>query len=181
MSKWVNTGDINPRSGTAFMREPEIDTRGFRAECIETVSESNVGGDEKRILIRQGDVFLSRQNFESALDTVGARLEGSEIVRPDNYGNDARFEIASEEGLRELFSAAHAYGGIEEDNLSALIQIGEDDPMDQDRRFPGDITVYPEGSSIWSIIENEASGFDYPHGKPPVSPIGTIRDADPQP
>lgn len=169
---WKNVGDANPRNGGKFFREAAIDRNGdFSAECIETINETVVGGDEKRVLIRQGVVFLSRDNFQDALETVGARLEGDEIVRPGHNADEERFLILSDEGLTELLQAAHAYAGIDDLHLETLVQIGEDDIYDQDRKFPGDITVYPHESSIWSIIEREANGFDYPHGKPPAEPL----------
>ena len=169
---WKNVGDINPREGGKFVRNPEIGASGnFTAECIETINETTVGGDEKRILIRQGIVFLVEKNFQDALDTVGARLVGDEIVRPGHYGEEERFPISSEEGLIEMFHAAHAYGGIDDLDLQVVVQIGEDEVYDQEKRFGDEVTVYPYESSIWAIIERETNGFDMPHGKPPAEPL----------
>lgn len=169
---WKNVGDANPRNGGKFFRDAAIDRNGdFSAECIETINESVIDGDEKRVLIRQGIVFLSRTNFQDALETVGARLEGDEIIRPGHHADEERFSVTSEEGRTELFHAAHAYAGIDDVHLESLVQIGEDDIYDRDRKFTGDITIYPYEASIWPIIEREANGFDYPHGKPPAEPL----------
>jgi hypothetical protein len=161
---WINTGDIDPQQGTAFYRAAHIDETGdFNAEAIEVISERNVGGDEKRFLLRMGDFFLSGKNFNSALQTVGARLDGAQIVRGDGQGDD-RFAVTSDEGLRELFIAGHAYGGLQGPEWEILAQIGKDDEYDQDRKFPGERHIYRAGTSIWAVIAHELPGFDLPEG-----------------
>lgn len=161
---WINTGDINPQQGTAFYRAAQIDESGdFNAEAIEVISERDVGGDEKRFLLRMGDFFLARKNFESALQTVGARLEGTQIVR-DGAGEGERFAMTSEEGLRELFIAGHAYSGLQDPEWDLLIQIGKDEDYDQDRKFPGERHMYRHGTSVWAVIANELPGFELPEG-----------------
>lgn len=167
---WINTGDINPQQGTTFYRDPAFDAQGdFSAEVIEVINETAVGGDEKRLLLRQGMFFLSRENFASALATVGARLDGNEITRGDIEDGD-RFEIRSEEGLRELFVAGHAYGGLQGPDLESLVQIGKDEPYDQDRKFPGERSFFRAGTSIWQILSAEMDAFPLPEGMPRARP-----------
>ena len=157
---WMNVGDVNPQQGTLIYQDPEISNGDFTAEAIETVNERNVGGDESRFLIRRGTVYLAEENFASALETVGARIEGDEIVRPDHHGGEERFPIRSEEGMRELLIAAHAYGGIDDVDIESFVQIGPDTPYDQPRKFTGDLFVYRAGSSPWSVIAQEAEVGD---------------------
>lgn len=157
---WMNVGDVNPQQGTLIYQDPEISNGDFTAEAIETVNEQNVGGDESRFLIRRGTVYLAAENFASALETVGARIEGDEIVRPDHHGGEERFQIRSEEGMRELLIAAHAYGGIDDVDVESFVQIGPDTPYDQPRKFTGDLFVYRAGSSPWSVIAQEAEVGD---------------------
>ncbi|WP_027234121.1 hypothetical protein [Leisingera caerulea] len=164
--QWVHTGDIKPENGAAYVRNPEIDEGGdFSAEIIECIPETNVGGDEKRHLLRQGTVFLPRKSFKDALATVGARIDGDYIVRPGHHGPDERFAADSAEGLLELFHAAHAYGSVEAE-IEAVVQIGADQDYDQDRKFTGERCIFYHGSALESIIEQVMDGFDYPHGKP---------------
>lgn len=158
---WQNMGDISPRAGTSLMRNPEIDVNGdFTSEIVETVPESNIGGDESRFLIRQGTLFLAAKNFASALDTVGAAIDGMSITRPDHHGGSERFDLTSDEGLKELFMAAKAYGGIEPD-IETFVKIGVETAYDQEQKFEGDVTVYPSNRSLWSIMRRELDGFDY--------------------
>ncbi|MBW3243682.1 hypothetical protein KUV57_13500 [Epibacterium sp. DP7N7-1] len=161
---WINTGDINPLQGTAFYRKAQIDENGdFNAEAIEVISEQNVGGDEKRFLLRMGDFFLAKENFASALDTVGARLDGMQIIRDTADGNE-RILMTSEEGMRELFIAGYAYSGLQSPEWDLLIQIGKDEEYDQDRKFTGERHMYRAGTSVWAVIANELPGFELPEG-----------------
>jgi hypothetical protein len=157
---WTNVGDVNPQQGALIYQDPEISNGDFTAEAIETVNEQAVGGDESRFLIRRGTVYLAEENFASALATVGARLEDEEIVRPDHNGGEERFPIGSEEGMRELLIAAHAFGGIDNVDIESLVQIDPYTPYDQPRKFTGDLCVYRAGSSPWSIIAQEAEVRD---------------------
>ncbi len=157
---WKNIGDISAKSGTLLVRDAELDDGGFRVDAIETICETTVGGDDSTFLIRQGEVFLKARDFASALDTVGAKLDGDMISRPDHHGGIETFAVDSDEGLLELCHAAHAYGGIDDAGTS-LARIGFPTPYDQDPKFDGEITFYPEGTSLWAIMRLEMDGFDY--------------------
>jgi len=170
---WRNVGDVNPLNGALLYQDPEISNGDFTAEAIETVSERNVGGDECRFLVRVGTVHLSAGNFASALGTVGARLEGDVIVRADHHGGEERFPVTSEEGLRELLIAAHAFGGIDNVDIETFVQIGEDSPYDLPKKFGENPTVYPGDANLWAVVAREAEVPDLPQaqGAPAVDPI----------
>ena len=160
---WKNFGDISPRSGTLLGR-PEtfsLDARGFSGEAVVTIPETAVGGDDQVFLLRQGDVFVSRANLASALDVIGASLQGEDIVQPDHHGNPERHAITSEEGMAILFMAAHAYGGIDNVEISELVRIGPPDPQSSAPRFDGAVTAYAAGSSLWAIMRATFDGFDH--------------------
>lgn len=162
---WKNYGDMDPRQGAFLVRNPSLDRNGdFTAECIETVCENNVGGDESRFMIRQGNIFLSAKNFASALDVIGSKLEDGVIVTPGHYGEDLFEKVNSEQGLAFLAGAAHAYAGIDDVEISALVQIGKDEVYDMDRKFEGDLNIYSKNSSLWAIMERELDGFTRPEG-----------------
>lgn len=170
---WTNVGDINPRSGALLFQDPEIDASGdFRAEAIESICETDVGGDECRFLLRRGTVFLAAKNFASALDTVGAKIEAGVISRPGHHADTEVFDIASPDGLRELFQAAHAYGGIGDVDIESFVQIGKDSPYDQPHKLGTDPLVYPEGTSLWAIMADrlELGEFGPAQGKEPAVP-----------
>ncbi|MCW3784294.1 hypothetical protein [Defluviimonas salinarum] len=173
---WINLGDIDPKCGTVLMRAESAEFDGdFRADAAESVPETCVGGDDAVFLLRSGTVFLSGKNIPSALATVGARLEGDTIVRPGHHGDEERFPMTSAEGLREIFRAAHAFGGIDGIDISSLVRIGLPGRMDREPRFDGEITFYPEKTSLWAIMRRELDGFDLAPEKAPVeaTPIDT--------
>lgn len=163
---WQNVGDINP-SGALLFQDANIDASGdFCADAVQSICETAIGGDEKRFILRRGDVFLSAKNFSSALDTVGARLEGSQIIRPGHHGDDESFDISSTEGLRELFHAAHAFKGIEGPEYESFVQIGPDTEYDQPKKFGEDPIIYVEGTNLWAIIADrmEIPDLEEAHG-----------------
>jgi len=171
---WKNLGDINPASGTFLIRNPTINSRGdFEAEAVDVTPESNVGGDDRRFLIRQGNLYLSRDNFSSAVEVLGQRIsaDGKVILT-----NDGEIELDSDDGLVELAHATMGYGGIDDVDISTLVQIGVDTPYSQDRKFTGDLVIYRSNASLWSVMERELDGFDYPHGKPKASPIRVVEE-----
>jgi len=156
--RWTNVGDINPTSGALLFQEAAIDASGdFSAEAAESICETSVGGDESRHLLRQGTVFLAARNFASALETVGARLDAAagKIIRADHHGGEVTVDLTSEDGLRELFQAAHAYGGIDNVNIEVYVQIGRDEAYDAPRKFGDDPIQYRRGTSLWTIMEQE--------------------------
>ena len=154
--RWTNVGDINPTSGALLFQDAEIEASGdFSAEAIESICETAVGGDEGRFLLRRGTVYLAARNFASALETVGAKLEDGQIIRPDHHGGETRFDMTSPEGLRELFQAAHAYGGIDVVDIEVFVQIGRDEPYDAPHKFGTDPVIFRKGTSLWAIMERE--------------------------
>lgn len=170
---WKNVGDVSPLNGILLYQDPEISNGDFTAEAIETLSERNVGGDECRFLVRRGTVHLSAANFPSALDTVGARLEGDTIIRANHHGGEESFPISSEEGLRELLMAAHAFGGIDNVDIESFVQIGEDSPYDSPKKFGEDPTIYSGDANLWAIVAREAEVADLPQaqGAPAADPV----------
>lgn len=153
---WTNVGDINPTSGALLFKDAKIEASGdFTAEAIESICESAVGGDEGRFLLRSGTVYLAARNFASALDTVGAKLEQGQIIRPDHHGGEMRFDLTSPDGLREMFQAAHAFGGIDVVDIEVFVQIGRDQPYDAPHKFGTDPVIFRSGTSLWTIMERE--------------------------
>lgn len=167
---WQNVGDINA-SGALLFIDAEVNAAGdFSAEAVQSICETAIGGDEKRFILQRGEVYLAAKNFASALDVVGARLEDGQIVRPDHQGNDERFDIASPEGLRELFHAAHAYKGIEGPEYDSFVQIGPDTEYDQPKRLNDNPVIYAEGTCLWAIIADrmEIPDLEFAQGKTAV-------------
>jgi len=158
---WKNIGDMSPKAGALVVRDAALDDGDFRAEAVETISESNVGGDESVILLRQGEIFLQARDFASALETVGATIKDGVISRPDHHGDLTHFAVDSDEGLRELTHAAHAYSGLADPEITSLVRIGFPTPYDQDPKFDGEMTFYPEDTNLWAIMRLELDGFDY--------------------
>jgi len=158
---WTNIGDMSPKDGALVVRDAALDDGDFRVEAVETISETNVGGDESVTLLRQGEIFLQERDFASALETVGATIKDGVISRPNHQGELDSFPVDSDEGLRELTHAAHAHSGIAEPEVTSLVRIGFPTPYDQDPKFDGEMTFYPEGTSLWAVMRLELEGFDY--------------------
>ena len=170
---WKNVGDVSPLNGILLYRAPEISDGDFTAEAIETISETNMGGDECRFLVRAGTVHLSAANFSSALATVGAKLEGDMIIRAGHHDGEERLPISSEEGLRELLIAAHGLGGIDNVDIETLVQIGEDSAYDLPKKFGEDPTIYSGDANLWAVVAREAEVPDLPQaqGAPAADPV----------
>lgn len=161
MDVWQNLGDINPTSGTYLVRGREIDSRGdFRAECITVTPESDVGGDDRVFLLRQGDLFLSRKNMGSALEVIGAKLDRDRIEMPDHHGKVASIPLRSPEGQQVLADAARAYSGIDCLEVESLVRVGLPTRYDQSPKFRGEITVFSEASDFWAILRHQLDGVD---------------------
>ncbi|MEP3667058.1 MAG: hypothetical protein ABJN42_10040 [Roseibium sp.] len=159
---WENIGDVNPKQGTTLINpaSAEISRNGdFQVEAITVTPESQIGGSDSAFTLRRGDIFLSSDNFISALEAIGADLQGERIVMENS---DSAPLLESPEGLMIMASAAQAYVGIEDPDIDSLVQIGLPDRMDQDPKFDGEVTFYPEGSSIWSIMEEHLGAFEHP-------------------
>lgn len=158
---WVNRGDISPTSGALLFRpkEASLSRRDFSVPVVETISESNVGGSDRVMLITTGNVFLDAKSYASALDVIGVSLhDGIVLGVPDvtTEGSRTRYvPLPSPEGVLTLADAAHAYGGVEAD-ISTVVSIGLPDHHDQDRRFDGETVYYPEDADIWAVLRNEA-------------------------
>lgn len=183
---WKNIGDIDPKRGALLFSGAELERDGLTASVIQTISESTVGGDPNRILMRRGQTWLRGGDFISALETVGARLEadgpGMEneyIVRPGHHGEDERIPLRSDAGIEELFNAAYAFGGMSKINIERSVQIGEGD------NAPGVLTrsptIYPEETDIWSILQRElrVSHLEQAEGRPEARPVSVEEDPSP--
>jgi hypothetical protein len=171
---WKNIGDISPKNGALLYRDPEITPSGdFTAEAIETISETVMGGDECRILMRRGTVFLSAANLSSAFESAGARLDGTDLVRPGPDGDVLRMPLSSQEGMGELFRAAHGFGGIDVLDIEAFVQIGEDSPYDLPRKLDLELTIYPGDANLWSVLAREMEVCDLTEaeGAPQAEPV----------
>jgi hypothetical protein len=160
MGEWRNFGDVDPKQGTFMVRNARIEDGNFMADSIVVIPESDVGGSDRVFDIGAGDLFLGCEKFASALATVGARLDGSVIIRPGLEGREDRIEPGTREYLDELAYAANAYCGPEYD-YSTLVGIGIPTPYDQSSKFDGEVELFAEGTSLWSIIKTVTDGFDY--------------------
>ena len=165
MSAWTNRGDINPESGTFLVRHTEIDPRGdFRAECITVTPESDVGGDDRVFLLRQGQMFLSRKDIGSALGTIGATLVGDRIDMPGHHGEIVSTPLHSPDGEWILADAAHAYAGIDLLECDALVRVGLPGPYDPSPKFSGEIVVFTGASDFWAILRHQLDGVEAVEG-----------------
>lgn len=168
MSEWKNIGDIDLRSGALLIRGGAVDRNGdFSVDIVDVTPKSNVGGDDQRFLIRSGTGFLGAKNFASALEMIGASIdpESLAITVPDHNGDDEVRQEGTEEWVRTMADATYAYGGIDDVDISTLVQIGKDGPHFQERKFDGDLHVYYEGSSLSAIMRKELDAFDFEDGK----------------
>jgi len=157
---WINIGDINPKAGTTFVSDMQLeDGEDFRAQGIEVTPESHVGGSDSVFLIRSGELFVAGKNIPAALEVVGARLEGRNIVRPDHHGGEERIRMDSPEGLLELAQAANGYTCFD-DHDAPLVRIGMPSRYDPEPRFDGEMTLFTEDTSIWAILREMCDGFD---------------------
>lgn len=177
--EWLNIGDIDPRSGTTLVRDLEFDGKSFSGEAIEVIPESQVGGSEEVFLIRQGDLFLSEENFSSALQTVGAKLEDGFILRPDHAGDVSQISLRSPEGLLEMANAANAYTSIENGGPGFLVRTGLPTVFDPEARFDGDPVIYRNGTSLWAILRRDADGFQDTPEENPVDAVPFCADTGP--
>jgi len=171
---WKNIGDVNPKNGALLYRDPEISPCGdFTAEAIETINETVMGGDECRILMRRGTVFLSAGNLSAAVEAAGVRLDGTDLVRPGPDGDERRMPLSSQEGMGELFRAAHGFGGIDHVDIRAFVQIGEDSPYDLPRKLDFEPTIYPGDANLWSVLAREMEVCDLTEaeGAPQAEPV----------
>lgn len=158
---WKNQGDINPECGAFLVCDAETDPSGdFRARCITVTPESDVGGDDRVFLLRQGDLFLSRKDMGSALEVVGATLNRDRIEMPDHHGKVASIPLRSPEGEQVLADAARAYSGIDDLDAESLVRIGLPTPYDQSPKFPGEISVFTATSDFWAILRHCLDGVD---------------------
>lgn len=167
MTDWKNIGDIRPESGTLLIRGGEIDRNGdFSIEMVEVIPETAVGGDDSRFLLRSGTGFLAAKNFAGALETIGASIDPGSlaITRPGHHGDTIVEQAGTGDWIRTMAHAAHAYGGIDDVDISTLVQIGRDQPCSQDRKFTGDIDIFASNSNLWAIMRKELDGFDYDDG-----------------
>lgn len=157
---WINLGDVSPEQGTVLMRNAEIINGAFEAEIVESICETAIGGDETRFLLRSGALYLDDRNMASALQTIGAKIDGRKITLEG--GSDV--DMASDEGLITLFHAAQGSSNMDVD-CELLVKIGKAQAYDQDVKFDterhGEFLQVRAGTSLWSVMRNRLDGFDY--------------------
>lgn len=157
MSEWKSYGDINPEYGTWLMRNARLEGDEFHADVIQIIPETDVGGSDRVFDISAGLLFLARKDWPAALRTVGAKIEGDHLIRDDGK---TRIDVKNEDFLIELFFAARAHFGAEVE-YSTIVGRGVPMPYDQEGKFEGEVVLFPDGTSLWSIVKSVTDGFDY--------------------
>lgn len=160
MGEWRNLGDLDPKHGAFMVRDARIENGAFHADTVVVIPETDVGGSDRVFDIGSGSLFLARENWASALETSGSRLEGDVILRPGLNGQEDRLEPGTQEYLDELSYATRSYCGPEYE-YSTLTGIGIPTHWDATSKFPGEVVLYPDGTSLWSIMKSVTDGFDY--------------------
>lgn len=161
MNQWKNVGDINPENGARLIKDMYISTTGdFTCEAVDVNCESNIGGSDNVFLLSHGSLFLSKKNMASALDTIGAKLDGDMIVIQDHYGNDESHKMDSEQGLMILADAAYAYSGIEDPD-EVVVSIGMPEDMAPRNSWNGELVLFPDKTNLWAVMRKVLDGFDY--------------------
>ena len=161
IERWTNIGDVSPMQGAFLIRNAEIDPAGdFLCEAVETISETDIGGDEKRIGVTQGMLFCSKACLEKALETMGGSIHDGYVLLDDG----TKHALGSEAGMITLAHAARGFNGVEPDIRLAL-QFGKDEPYDQPLKFTEEWTdeliVLPSNAKPWNALRRYLDGFDY--------------------
>lgn len=173
--EWVNIGDMDPKQGTTLIQDVKIEDSGdFNCTAIEIVPEKSVGGTDKVFIIRAGALHLSKDKMASAFETIGMRLEGEAILTPTHDMDVNETSLGSKQGMLDLAYAANAYGAVEATDYDVLVQIGLLDEYDADPKFPGEVTIYPEGTDMWAIMRDIVHHFNDMREEDPqkATPIG---------
>lgn len=175
ITKWANYGDVNPEHGALLFRNMCFDSRGcFEAECIDTVSESEMGGDECRHRIRQGALFLAPEHFAEALKSIGGQVVAGAIQMPETYAKTGPITLSSDEGLTLLALASHSYNGMAYVDIESWVQIGKETAYDADHVYKGELNIYRKGTSLWSAMVAELDGFSWPGASDKARPYKVI-------
>ena len=178
--EWRNIGDIHPECGTTVVKNPRIRENGdFHVNAIHIQPERHVGGNDRVFMISDGEFVLARQDFESALEGSGSRIEGKNIILLEPTGDTKCVALDSRKGLLEFCEAANNHCALVDrdspDRTSyfagerVLVQIGlpqHDDPDPEFRAF--DTTrFYPNDTSLWAILRDLCAKFnDRPEENP---------------
>lgn len=166
MSAWINLGDIDPENGTFLVDRDtlrlDIGRQSLSARCVAVVPERSFGGASQVFMLQQGVLTLHERDFASALETVGARIEGDDIVAPGHGGEDVRTPIDSAEGRQELIHAAHAYGGMPADSEDIVVATDLPCPEEAARDIFGEPDLwYFNPPSLWAVMRDAFGDFDH--------------------
>jgi hypothetical protein len=159
MTHWKNMGDINPKEGTSLVRDMKVEGDTFTAEVIKIIPETDVGGSDRIFDIGQGNLYLDRDDFASALKAIGREMRGSVIVAQDHNGDEYEIRPGTDEYLTELAHAVMAYSGPEYES-STLVGLGIPSVYDQEAKFPGDPLLFPQGASLWDVVKSVCDGVE---------------------
>lgn len=164
---WLNIGDSDPERGTLLVRRNSLKFSSageVSAHCVEVTPETHVGGSDHVFLIREGSITLSGWDAGSALATIDARIEDRHLVMPDHDGGEMRLPIDGEAAQLEMIRAAHAWGGLHEDDLFFSRVVSTDLPRPDDPDIAGFGKVqawYVDAPSFWAILRAELPHFDH--------------------
>ena len=166
---WINIGDMEIESGTTLVRNQHLDDNGdFRVTAIIVTPETDINGRSNVFNIRQGEMFLSGSDINSALKVVDASRDGDDILRPTQHmlrpGEKVAMEriaMNSSEGLLELCNAANANGPQMKEYSDTLVQVGAVKPVAvSGEYFKGNPIPYPENTSLGFVLRDICAGFD---------------------
>ena len=166
---WTNIGDMNPENGTTLVKNQHLDDKGnFCTAAIVVTPEAHIGGRPNVFNIRQGEMFLSKRDINSALKVVDAKRDGNDILRPTTDmlrpGERVAMEriaMNSPDGLLELCNAVNAYGLQMKEYIDTLVQVGsiKSDVLSMER-FDGPRIRCSENTSLWVVLRVICANFD---------------------
>ena len=160
MGEWKNIGDINPKHGACMVRDLRIENDAFLCDVILVIPETDVGGSDRIFDISAGSMYLARDKWGDALKACGSRIDKDGNILTGVTGHEERIAPGSESYLAALCYATSAYCGPEYES-STLVGIGIPTPFDGPPKFNGEVILYPQGTSLWSIMKSVTDGFDY--------------------
>ena len=178
--EWQNIGYKNPYDSTILANGMQFENDGdFRADVIELRWENFIGGSSRVCLIRQGELFLDGHNITAALGDLGMQRCGQDLLQQDSTGLLKRIAMDSDQGLCILSRVAQTFTGFD-DHDAFVVHIGmpewrDSQPERAQHRFDGDISFYPEGTPIETILRNIYDNFNDKRleDDPDVAPYNT--------
>ena len=163
--EWQNIGYETPYDSTIMASGMQFGNEGdFRADVIEITLENHSGGSQRACLIRRGEIYLDEHNIAAALSNLGLQHCGSDLLQEDSTDLLKRIPMDSNQGLRVLCCAAQAFTGFD-DHEALVAHVGmprwrDSRPKTAQHRFDGDITFYPDGTSLEAILRDLCNDFN---------------------